>query len=143
MKLRTLTEEAYERLKQYEQVLKKKDRGYGLVFIETQQHIFAIPLRSNLNHPNGFKTILDRRTGQWNGLDYTKALVVQETDLNREAFKPRDTTEYEKIKKRKEKIQTDFLSYLAEYIEAVRSQNPLHRKFRFTTLQYFHKELGL
>lgn len=143
MKLRTLTKEAYQKVSQYEQVLKKQNRGYGLAFIETDHHTFAIPLRSNLNHPNGFKTVLDRETKSWNGLDYSKAIVVQEADLNTTAFKPRDGREYDKIQKNKDKIKAEFIQYLDEYIQAVRSQQPLDRKFKFTTLQYFHQDLGL
>ncbi|HEH9395021.1 type III toxin-antitoxin system TenpIN family toxin [Aeromonas salmonicida] len=143
MKLRTLTKEAYQRVSQHDQVLKKQNRGYGLAFIETEHHIFAIPLRSNLNHPNGFKTVLDRATQSWNGLDYSKAIVVQETDLNSEAFKPRDAREYDKIQKNKDKITAEFIQYLDEYMQAVKSQVPLDRKFTYTALQYFHQELGL
>lgn len=143
MKLRTLTKVAYQRVSQHEQVLKKQNRGYGLAFIETDTHIFAIPLRSNLNHPNGFKTVLDRGTRSWNGLDYSKAIVVQEADLNTEAFKPRDTREYVKIQKNKDKIKAEFIQYLDEYIHSVQSKKPLDRKFQFTSLQYFHQELGL
>ncbi|MGL5298809.1 MAG: type III toxin-antitoxin system TenpIN family toxin [Plesiomonas sp.] len=143
MKLRALTNEAYQRVSQHDQVLKKQNRGYGLAFIETEHHIFAIPLRSNLNHPHGFKTILDRETKSWNGLDYSKAIVVQEADLNTAAFKPRDIREYDKIQNNKDKIAAEFIQYLDEYIQAVRSQQPLDKKFRFTALQYFHQELGL
>ena len=143
MKLRTLTKVAYQRISQHDQVLKKQNRGYGLAFIETDHHLFAIPLRSNLNHPNGFNTVLDRDTKLWNGLDYSKAILVQEEDLNAAAFKPRDGREYDKIQKNKDKINTEFIQYFDEYIQSVKSQKPLNRKFQFTTLQYFHQELGL
>ena len=109
MKLRTLTKEAYERLSQYEQVLKKQNRGYGLAFIEADSKIFAVPLRSNLNHPYGFKTIFIPEDKAWNGLDYTKAIVIQNADLNKEAFKPRSQKEYDKIQKNKEKISNEFI----------------------------------
>lgn len=143
MKLRTIKPESYARISANRPQVLTKDRGYGVIYFTHEALIFALPLRSNLNHPNGFKTLLDKRSKTWNGIDYTKVLIVSEDDLMKEAFKPRDTAEYDKIQNNSEKIKTQFILYLTEYVKAVKSGKPLDRKFTFTTLQYFHAELGL
>ena len=136
-----MTEAAYLRLsKDRDQVL-TKHRGYGIVSVQVNDLTFAIPLRSNLNHSNGLKTVLVGR--QWNGLDYSKALLVNDDDLNKESFKPRTDAEYEKIQSSKEKVIKDFGAYVDGYIEAAKKNETNNHKFRFTTLQYFHDELGI
>lgn len=143
MELRRIKEASYEVLsKDRDQVL-TKNRGYGVVHVNAGDITFALPLRSNLNHPHGFKTVLDRKSRTWNGIDYTKALVVTSQDLEDEAFKTRDLGEYKKIKRNAEKIKKEFFNYVSEYIMAIKAGGELDRKFAFTTLQYFHKELGL
>ncbi|EOE1187537.1 hypothetical protein ACKAAV_003698 [Proteus mirabilis] len=143
MELRTLKSDAYHRLTQHEQVLDKPGRGYGLIYVKIKSIIFAIPLRSNLNHPYGLKTILDETLGVWNGVDYSKALIVKEDDLNPEAFKPRREDEYNKIQKNEAKIIKNFTKYLEGYISMVMENQEMKREYKFTTLQYFHAELGL
>lgn len=141
MELRSLKPEAYARLSNGRPQVLSKDRGYGVIYLDYGGLVFALPLRSNLNHPNGFKTILSGKA--WNGIDYSKALVVDANDFELVAFKTRDNNEYEKIKRNKDKIKVEFIEYLTEYITLVSGGKQLPQKFKFTTLQYFHAELGI
>lgn len=143
MELKTIKPESYRRLKKGRPQVLTKDRGYGVLYLKHGSLIFALPLRSKLNHPNGFKTLFDKQEGAWNGVDYSKALIVDADDLAHEAFKPRDEAEYTKIKNNSDKIAKEFFEYLAEYIVSIREGKELKQKFKFTTLQYFHEELGL
>jgi len=143
MELRRIKEASYQRLSAERPQVLTKNRGYGVLYFRHGEMIFALPLRSNLNHPNGLRTIFDKRAGQWNGVDYSKALIVDPDDLLPEAFKPKNSAEYDKIKANSEKIKREFFEYLAEYIVSIREGKELDRKFHFTTLQYFHRELGL
>ncbi len=143
MELRRIKEASYQRLRVERPQVMTKNRGYGVLYFKHGEMIFALPLRSNLNHPHGLKTIFDKQTGQWNGVDYSKVLIVEPDDLMPEAFKPRNPAEYDKIKDNSEKIKKEFFEYLAEYIVCIREGKDLERKFHFTTLQYFHRELGL
>ena len=142
MKVRMLTDAAYADLsKGREQVLTKK-RGYGVISIQVNNLTFAVPLRSNMNKNSfGLKTILVGKS--WNGIDYSKALVIEDGHLEPEAFKFRDNREYEKLQKSAEKIQIGFSEYVEEYRNSILNNIPLKFKFKFTTLQYFHKELGI
>jgi protein AbiQ len=89
----------------------------------------------------GLKTIKVGK--QWNGIDYSKALVVNDDDLTSEAFKLRDENEYKKLQSSKAKIKKDFSEYVQEYKYAIVNKITLPYKFKFTTLQYFHNELGI
>ena len=141
MDLRSLKPDAYARLSNGRPQVLSKDRGYGVIYLDYGGLVFALPLRSNLNHPNGFKTILS--DGLWNGIDYSKALVVDADDFELVAFKTRKNDEYLKIKRNKDKIEKEFIEYLTEYMTAISDGKALPQKFQFTTLQYFHTELGL
>ncbi|MGF1806625.1 hypothetical protein L4C31_15380 [Aliivibrio sifiae] len=80
----------------------------------------------------------------WNGLDYSKALVVKQDDIESTAFKLREQKEFDKIQLNKEKIQSEFEQYVSAYLECVKNgTNTTDRRFLFTTLQYFHVELGI
>ncbi len=146
MKLRTIKEDAYNRLSKDRPQVLQKNRGYGIVSVTVNDLTFAIPLRSNMNHNNGLKTIFQKRGGDkvWNGLDYSKALLVEESDLARVAFKPREQAEYDKIQKNKDKITSDFEKYVKNYIVcAEKGTSSTDKRYKFSTLQYFHKELGV
>jgi protein AbiQ len=150
MDLRSLKPDSYARLSNGRPQVLSKDRGYGVVYLGYGDLVFALPLRSNLNHPYGFKTVSEIRILNgakeirvWNGIDYTKALVVNADDLEQVAFKTRDNDEYLKIKKNKDKIEREFIEYLTEYLTAIKGGEKLNQKFQFTTLQYFHTELGV
>ena len=141
MELKRIKTDAYARLSNGRNQVLSKDRGYGVVYLNFEGLIFALPLRSNLNHPHGFKTVFDGKV--WNGVDYSKALVVNADDLEAGIFETRLPGEFKKIKENAEKIKREIFEYLTEYIEAVKGGNKLHRKFTFTTLQYFHAELKI
>ena len=142
MKLKMLKEKSYDRLKNGRSEVLQKNRGYAVISLEYKTIIFAVPLRSNLNHKSGFKTILYNK--HWNGVDYSKALVITHADLADEAFKPRDKEEYSKIQKNKIKIKLDFNKYVDGYISFIRSNiSEVPFIYKYTTLKYFHNELGL
>lgn len=128
-------------MEKFPQILKKEDRYYGLLQIEYNGFVFAIPFRSNLNHKYGFKTILSGKS--WCGLDYSKSIVIKPSDLQDTQFKLRDNTEYEKVKNNLGKITLKFGQYIDMYILAVNTGEDLHNICKFSTLQYFHKELGI
>jgi len=141
MKIRLLTEKAYNRIIKLNETMAKKDRGYGVLPVEIKGITFAIPFRSNMTHKNGFKTVF--HNGVWNGLDYSKAIIVDESDLQSEAFKLRRNDEYLKVKSNKDKIQKQFDKYVNDYVAMVSAGKDIRRRFGFTTLQNYHTELGI
>ncbi|VAW86575.1 hypothetical protein MNBD_GAMMA18-413 [hydrothermal vent metagenome] len=142
MKIRLLTEDAYNRIIKLKETMAKKDRGYGVLPVEINGITFAIPFRSNMNHKNGFKTVF--HNGAWNGLDYTKAIIIDKKDLKNEAFKLRRNDEYLKVKNNKNKIQKQFEKYVSNYVALVSKKEKIRvSRFGFTTLQNYHAELGI
>ncbi len=140
MLIRRLTDEAYQRVSQLEQTMHKKERYYAIVPIKHNGLIFAVPFRSNMNHDHGFKTIL--KDQQWNGLDYSKAVLVEEKDIQHMAFTLRSQKEYNKVKKNERKIRTQFAKYVERYAEhADKDELTRRRMFGFSTLRNYHSEL--
>ena len=77
-----------------------------------------------MNHGNGFKTIF-RGVGKdkvWGGLDYSKALLVQESDLEQQAFILNEQEEYNKIQSNKFKICSAFEKYVNGYLLCVKKE---------------------
>ncbi|MDH2528304.1 hypothetical protein QDR63_18775 [Acinetobacter baumannii] len=116
----------------------EKERGYGILVIEIKSLRFGIPLRSHMNHKQGFFTKGTK------GLDYSKAVLLAKDEyISAMPFKiPSD--EYVKVKDRSRFIEKKFTKYVEDYIRGVSSndQNIL-RPYRFSTLQNYHVELGL
>lgn len=117
----------------------EKNRGYGILIIEIHNDLrFGIPLRSNLHHKYGFKTIGEK------GLDYSKAVLIKNTAFIGQSFKiPHD--EYLKIKAREYFITSRFQKYVERYIKLANKgdTNALQQSYRYTTLVNYHAELGI
>jgi protein AbiQ len=144
MKYRRLTDDAYKKIVLLEETLEKRERGYGIVEIVVNDLTFAVPFRSNMTHKHGFRTVF--HNGQWNGLDYSKAVIIEESDLEKEAFKFRRNDEYTKVKNNKEKINKNFKKYVNGYIAYMENPNDSRLSFRvfgFTTLVNYHAELQI
>lgn len=156
--LRQLTDQFYEENGHLERVMDKrkdeteyfkKDRGYGVILIEAYGHRFGIPLRSNMTHKFCFSTKItpNPETGrtQRKGLDYTKAVILNDGDyVTERSFKiPAD--EFDKINDSQEMIRSQFKKFIEKYIKAVEKndQNVLTRNYRDSTLINYHKELGI
>lgn len=146
MDIRSLKQDAYNSLVKDRPQILEKNRGYGIISFTLGDLTYAIPLRSNLNHSNGFKTITIKQGDRivWNGLDYSKALIVKQEDIESTSFVLRSQKEFDKIQLHKDKIKTDFEKYVLSYIECVgKGTSTTDNRFKFCTLQYFHSELGL
>jgi protein AbiQ len=117
----------------------EKNRGYGIVVIEVNNVMrFGIPLRSNLKHKHGFKTIGGK------GLDYSKAVLIKNAVFIGQSFEiPHD--EYVKIKDREHYITSRFQKYVERYIVLANKGNTiaLQQSYRYTTLVNYHAELGI
>lgn len=145
IQLRSLTDQFYADNKGLEEALDEsndgKVRGYGIVIIDIKGLTFGIPLRSHLNHKFGF--VSDRSATGTKGLDYTKALLIQNEAYVSRAYKI-PTAEFTRINDNKEKIQEDFNKFVNRYIEAhIKKDENILRNYRYSTLQNYHKELEL
>ncbi len=82
------------------------------------------------------------------GLDYTKILIISKTEYLDVRGAIIDRDEYIETMRNFEKIKRAALKYVEDYIAHICKKNILNpkafeRKYGFSTLQYFHEELGL
>jgi protein AbiQ len=118
-----------------------KIRGYGVVIISIKSLVFAIPLRSNIKHKAAYFTLRKHTNA---GLDYSKALLIENTDhISNELFKiPQE--QHIKLLNKSHFIRLSFEKYVEKYTKSVieQDENILNsNEYRYTTLKNYHKEL--
>ena len=147
MEFHRLTTAFYTQFSHCEEILTKEERPYYVLLLELEGLTYAIPLRSHITHK--FCHIADNINGQNSGLDYSKAVVI--TDLSN-YIDPTPVTirqnEFNILKKHEYLIEKQFTSYVKSYKKLIirRQKNPtlpVSSLCRYSTLKYFHKELGL
>lgn len=122
-------------------VPKQVKRPYVYMKVRVEDKDFLLPLRSNLNHPNGFHAPSSKSANA--GIDYSHALILPD----RSYIKDRthlDREQYNYIRDNYETIKNGFGSYLKDYIRKEK-QGVAHKigKFKNSTLVNFNEELGL
>lgn len=133
------------------ELLKKGLRSYDVVVYTLkilQNYYICIPFRSEMKHKNGYRFKFSKRSHNHNsGLDYSKLIII--SDKNYIGDKSIiDKDEYIEFMKNEEKIHKQIEKYIVDYINHHNGINVLHkreydRKYKYSTLKYFHKELGL
>lgn len=126
----------------YPEMQRKPDRPYLVIIVEIRDITFAIPLRHHIPHRYSFIT---NRTERW-GLDYSKAVIISRPDFIEKPNRPItiNRSEYDRITESKKQIQSEFEHFLNIYERAVLRGTPLSEPvLQFSTLQYFHNELGI
>jgi len=147
MKFHRLSAKFYAKFNYCEEILTKNKRPYYVLLLELDGMTYAIPLRSHIKHPYCY--ISDNSNGQNKGLDYSKSIVI---DNLAEYIDPTPVTirqhEYNVLKKQEYNIKKQFSSYVALYKKEIRRRKknqslPVSLLCCYSTLKYFHKELGL
>lgn len=155
--IKSLSESFFERNTHLIQILDQEKspkplRGYAVVTIKIFDHIFAIPLHSNIRG-KGFiikKQRIILENGKYRdikkGLDYQKAVILQDInqDLAERSFIiPND--EYLMIQDNEQSIYDSFKAYVEKYMNdhGKLTTQQFARDYAFSTLQNYHKELNL
>ena len=146
MKFHRLSTIFYEKFGNFEEILDKENRPYYVLLLELDSLTYAIPLRSHITHPYCF--IADSSDGQNRGLDYSKSLVITESQYIESSPVTIRQNEYNVYKKQEHNIKKQFSSYVARYRKEVRRRIakptlPASAMCLYSSLKYFHKELGL
>lgn len=144
-KLNYLSEEFFEKYNSidFPEIENKDNRPYMVVLVNIESNTFAIPFRTNIPHNNCYKfKNTSRPTKSITGLDYTKAVIVND---NKYIGKPAriDDKEYIELNKNYPFIIKQFSKFVSDYIKFVNGEQTYYaaKKFRFTTLKYFHDDL--
>ncbi len=129
----------------YPEIENKDNRPYMVVLIKIGNNTFAIPFRTNVPHGNCYKFKKSTRpTNTVTGLDYTKAVIVNDSKYIGVAARINDM-EYTELSENSAFIITQFKKFVSDYIAYANGKKNYYavKKFQFTTLKYFHKELGI
>ena len=128
----------------YSEIEKKPHRPYLVLLVDVDNNTFAIPFRSNIKHNYCYKfKNTSRETDSSTGLDFTKAVVLNDnTYIKCDASI--DELEYRELENKFSTIYNRFKRYVQEYKKYINGDvnDNTNRMFRFTTLQYFNKELN-
>lgn len=135
---------------EYPEMMGKKKRGYSCLLIETHYDFFiCIPYRTEIRHKYAYRFKNSKRSKEHrSGLDFTKMIIIKDEGFidNKEA--EIDADEYAETRKNIYQIVKGALIFLEDYImhcigKEVLNPREYDRRYKFSTLKYFHAELGL
>ena len=116
------------------------------MLLEFDRLTYAVPLRSRITHSYCF--IADNSNGENKGLDYSKSVVIAKTEYIDSNPVTIRQNEYNIYKKQEFNIKKKFSSYVKQYKKEIRRRLanptlPVTALCFYSSLKYFHKELGL
>ena len=146
-KLNYLTAEFYNRYNsaEYPEIENKENRPYMVMLIQIENNTFAIPFRTNVKHSNCYKfENSSRPTNSITGLDYSKAVIVNDSKYIGVDARINDM-EYTELDANYHIIIKQFTSFVRNYIKYANGKLNEYqaKKYKYTTLKYFHDELGI
>ena len=135
-----LSEQFHNRfpLSKYPELEAKETRPFIQVCVEIEGVKFAIPLRSNINHPYAFWTDKANKCGA----DYTKAVVIKNDGYIDTSTRPYiRPNEFKALRGKSYEIKKGMIGYIKKYKKAKTNLSiPRNERLvRFSTLQYFEE----
>ena len=124
----------------YPEIELKDNRPHVLICVEIDGVKFAVPMRSNINHPYVFWTDKDNKCG----LDFSKAVVIEkESYIDSSRIPYIRPNEFKALQGKEYEIRKGLKRYIGKYKKAkTKSFAPeKSRLLRFSTLQYFEEHL--
>ncbi len=139
MEFYLLTKEFYKDYENCKEVLKKGNRPYTIYLLELNNLTFAIPMRHHIRHNYSIKTFDNQ------GLDFTKAVIILKDEYIGKNEVYIDEKEYKLLYSKAYLIKTKLETYIETYKKAYIRRDIQRNKLlcKMSTLQYFHKELGI
>lgn len=132
----------------YTEILKKKKRAYNCLLFQTHYDYFiCVPYRTEILHDYAYHFKNTHRSQKHrSGLDYTKIIIIKNKDFLDSKDALIDKDEFNETVKNLNKIKRQALRFVQDYIDHISGKRLLHlkefkRRYQYSTLQYFHKEL--
>ena len=134
----------------YIEILEKKQRAYNCILFQTHYGYFiCVPYRTEISHKyayhfkNSARSIMHK-----SGLDYTKIVIITDTRFIDTQDALVDKDEYNETMVNLEKIKSEALAFVEEYVSHIKGEQLLHpkefkRRYLFSPLKYFHTEMGI
>ncbi len=135
----------------YSEFVTKGARPYNCLLIQSRYGYFiCIPYRSNVKHRYSYRfKNSERAKCKKSGLDYTKVVIVTDSDYIGTQDAVIDTDEYKETRENISKIIKDVQKYIDTYVSYILKtagkldEREFQRAYQYSTLKYFHKELGM
>lgn len=134
----------------YVEILKKNNRAYNCLLFQSHYGYFiCIPYRSEIRHKYAYhfsNTVRSR--AHKSGLDYSKIVIINRIEYIDSTTAIIDKDEFNETMVNLERIKKESLLFVEEYILHMDGTKKLHekefdRRYAFSPLKYFHKELGI
>lgn len=134
----------------YREILKKKQRVYNCLLFQTHYNYFiCIPYRTEISHRYAFHfTNTLRAKKHKSGLDYSKIVIIEKSEYIDSTDAIIDKDEFNETMVNLGRIKKESLNFVEDYIAHMKGEKLLHKKefdrrYGFSPLKYFHKELGI
>ncbi len=135
----------------YPELMHKQMRPYTCLLISSHDGYFiCVPFRSSITHNNAFLFKGTTRSKQSrSGLDYSKIVIINNNNyIDSVNTAVVDQDEYNEMMVNLQQIVIEVIDYVDTYINHINGTAPLHprqfaRRYRFSTLSYFHDILGI
>ena len=134
----------------YIEILEKRRRAYSCMIFQTHYDFFiAVPYRTEISHTYSYHFKASARSRKHkSGLDYTKIVILDKTEYLDKKDAMIDKDEYIETKVNIERIMKEALGFVEDYMSHVNGTKKLHpnefsRRYGYSPLKYFHKELGI
>lgn len=127
----------------YPEILQKSGRQYCIALLLVDGIKFAIPFRTNIGH-NHCYLFSNSPRGESSGLDFTKAVIItDDVYIGQDAII--ESAEYSEFINKRAVIANRFENFINDYKQWVKDPAYHHAQdvIAFSSLQYFHKELGI
>ena len=130
---------------EYPEIEHKAQRPYIVLLVKVDDNTFALPLRTNIKHSSCYKfQYSSRPTESITGIDFSKAVIVNEEKYI-DGSAEIDNKGYVELNDRIAFIISKFRTYIKGYYAYVagKSNEYQSKRYKYTTLKYFHDELGI
>lgn len=135
----------------YTEIMHKERRPYGCLLIQSHYGYFiCIPYRSHIKHKYSYKfkrSVRSQKTSS--GLDYSKIIIIKNNNYIGRADAVIDQDEYNETRDNIEYIKHDAQQYIDDYVKQMQGKvlkydkREFQRIYEYSTLKYFHQELGI
>lgn len=136
--------------KTYPEILEKRKRAYNCLLFQTHyDYYICVPYRTEITHKYAyhFKNSL-RSKAHKSGLDYTKIIIINNGEYidSKDALVDKD--EFNETMIHIDRIKKEALKFVEDYVSHVKGlamiqPQEFNRRYNYSPLQYFHKELGI
>ena len=138
-------------IRHIDEILKKNNRERIIVYcfrlIIIILYVFHIEHEISHRYAFHFTNTL-RAKKHKSGLDYSKIVIIEKSEYIDSTDAIIDKDEFNETMVNLGRIKKESLNFVEDYIAHMKGEKPLHKKefdrrYGFSPLKYFHKELGI